>query len=67
MENSDTQTSLSNQEVKLSINGVQFTISNQKRNGENVINMEVKVANNSSSKQGNISSNQQKGDVKSKY
>ena len=63
-ENSDTQTFSSNQEVELSINGVQFTISNQRRNGENVINMEVRVANNSSSKQGTISKNQQKGDTK---
>ena len=64
MENADSQTFSSNQEVKLSINCVQFTISNQKRNGENVINIEVRVANDSSSKQGTISNNQQKVDVK---
>ena len=63
MENSDNQTFSSNQEVKLSINGVQFTISNQKRNGENVINMELRVANDSSCKQGTINNNQQTSDV----
>ena len=49
--NVSTTISMKNQGVKLCLNGMEFNISNNSRNGECLINIEMKLPNHSSSKQ----------------